>query len=497
MNVIWIVCDTWRQDHLGAYGNKVIHTPSLDALAAKSIRFNNHYAGSFPTMPTRADHHTGRWTMSFMGWGPLPAGQVTVAQTLVQKGFTTAAAVDPPFYLRSDMNYDRGFQAFFMIPGQVTGGYTWWSEDGDTVPSLYTGPGQRSEQNRQHESWDERASWRYESDQCAPRTFTRAMQWLERHYKEDFFLYVDSWDPHEPWDAPAHFTEPYWPGYDGEVIYPIYGRWQEAEGYTEEKVRKADATYCGKITMVDTWIGHLLRTVENMGLMEKTAIIFTTDHGFYFGEHGGLFGKQFAARADGSPCNRWDKDSTWGPNPLYKENILLPLLVYVPGISPGVYDPLTSAVDVMPTVLDILGQDMPSFVEGSSLLPKMRDTSLPGREFVVSSEPFTNPGDSVRYVDNVLRRRGGLSMITVTAGDWSLLYSGSPEKAESKTKGMVQLPHMWQSQLYNLSSDPRQEQNVISHHTEVAKELHQYLVKFMHDTNVAPDHLKSRSELQL
>ena len=234
--------------------------------------------------------------------------------------------------------------------------------------------------------------------------------------------------------------------------------------------------------MVDTWIGHLLRTVENMGLMENTAIIFTTDHGFYFGEHGGLFGKMYPARrADGSRGSWLDEDATWGPNPLYKECILLPLLIYIPGINPRVYDKLTSAVDIMPTVLDFLGQDIPSFVEGSSLLPRIHDTSLPGREFVVSTEPFTNPGDPVRYVDNVLRRRGGLSMITVTSGDWSFLYS--PDTAGSE--------------LYNLKSDPQQAQNVISRHPEVAKELHQYLVKLMRDTNVESHHLKYRSTLQL
>ena len=315
-----------------------------------------------------------------------------------------------------------------------------------------------------------------------PQTFTLAMQWLERHYKEDFFLYVDTWDPHEPWDAPAYYTELYWPGFDGETPYPLYGFWQDTPGFTEEMVRKAHAAYCGEVTMVDTWIGRLLRTVENMGLMEKTAIIFTTDHGIYLGDHGGLFGKgQPARRADGSPGSWLDEDATWGPNPLYKECILIPLLVYVPRIPPGVYDQLASPVDVMPTVLDFLGQDIPSFVDGSSLLPKMRDTSLPGREFVVSCEPFTNPGDPVRYVDNVLRRRGGLATITVTTGEWSLLYS--PDSAGSE--------------LYNLKSDPRQAQNVISRRPEVAKELHQYLVKFMRDTNVEPHMLKSRSELKL
>ena len=67
MNVIWIVSDTFRRDHLGAYGNPHIRTPSLDKLAAGSVRFDAHYSAGFPTMPTRADHQTGRWTMSFMG----------------------------------------------------------------------------------------------------------------------------------------------------------------------------------------------------------------------------------------------------------------------------------------------------------------------------------------------------------------------------------------------------------------------------------------------
>ena len=58
--------------------------------------------------------------------------------------------------------------------------------------------------------------------------------WLELHYKEDFFLYVDTWDPHEPWDAPPYYTERYWPGYDGEIIQPIYANWQDAPGFTRK-----------------------------------------------------------------------------------------------------------------------------------------------------------------------------------------------------------------------------------------------------------------------
>ncbi len=463
MNVIWIVADTFRRDHLGAYGNKGIRTPALDTLAARSVRFDRHYAAGFPTMPTRADHATGRWTMSFMGWEPLPEDVVTLAQILADRGFHTAAVVDTPFYIRHGMNYDRGFQTFFTIQGQE-------------------GSGTRVLQKGHHESRDLKAWWRTESDRNVAQTVTRAMEWLELYYKEEFFLYVDTWDPHEPWDAPPYYTELYMPDYDGEVVQPPYGYWFDAPNMTEEKVRKAHATYCGEITMVDTWIGYLLRKVENMGLMERTAIIFTTDHGFYFGEHGGLFGKMtFDKRPDGTLYRHGDPDARWTHSPLYEELVALPLLIYVPGVRPGTYGGLTSAIDVMPTVLDILKQPIPQFVEGRSLLPKMHHASEPGREFVVSTIPFANPGDRVRSVDNVSRRLTSGLVTTVTTREWSFLYSVEP--------GM--------SELYHLPSDPRQERNVVHNHKEVAGEMHQLLVKFMRETGVAPGLVEPRLALRV
>jgi len=293
MNVILIIADTFRRDHLGAYGNKTIHTPVLDSLAMKSVRFDRCYAAGFPTMPNRADLATGRWTISFMSWEPLPNEEVILAQILAKEGFHTAAFVDTPFYIRKGMNYDRGFQTFVSVPGQE-------------------GSATRLLENYHHESRDVRAAWRFESDLNAPRTITKAMEWLERHYQEDFFLCIDTWDPHEPWEAPNYYVEQYWPDYDGEIIQPRYSYWQDVPGFTEEIVKKAHATYCGEITMVDTWIGYLLRRVENMALMENTAIIFTSDHGFYFGEHGGLFGKMcFTKRPDGRLYAHGEEGSGW------------------------------------------------------------------------------------------------------------------------------------------------------------------------------------------
>ena len=414
-------------------------------------------------MPTRADHATGRWTMSFMGWEPLPEDEVTLAQILAENGYHTAAAIDTPFYIRGEMNYDRGYQTFFFHPGQE-------------------GSPTRVQQVGNHESRDIRDRWRLEKDHNAPQTFANAMNWLETHYKEDFFLYIDTWDPHEPWEAPPYYTEMYWPGYDGEIIQPIYGHWQDEPGFSAEKVKKANATYCGEITMVDTWIGYFLRRVENMGLMDKTAIIFTSDHGFYFGEHGGKFGKMTFDKRDGGGLYRFgDSDARWAHSPLYEELVRIPLLVYVPGVEPSVYDGMTSVVDVMPTVLDIAGVRSPGNVHGTSLLQRMRDSSAAGREFTVSTIPFANPGDEVRSVDSIRRNLVNSQVTTITAGDWSLLYSTD--------EGM--------SELYNLANDPAQENNIISGNLEVAKEVHQYLLKFMRETGVSDHLLKPRQEFRL
>ena len=140
---------------------------------------------------------------------------------------------------------------------------------------------------------------------------------------------------------------------------------------------------------------------------------------------------------------------------------------------------LTSAVDVMPTVLEILGCKIPDFVEGRSLLPQINDPAAKGREFAVSSIPFANPGDPVRSVDNFLRMLKAPTVTTITSENYALLYS----------------PDRGQSRLYDLALDSAQQKDIISDQPDVALELHQYLVKFMRDTHVAEYLLKPRLEL--
>jgi arylsulfatase A-like enzyme len=460
MNLIWIISDTLRLKDVGFYGNKKVKTPVIDELGAKSVAFDRHYIGSFPTMPARADFLIGRWTGTFMEWGPLPKEQDTLPNILAKKGYNTAAVVDTPFYLHQNiqprhtndcMNYELGFNSFIEIPGQGSPYFT------------LGGKGH--------------GKWTSESDRFAPRTFKAAEEWLENNYKDDFFLYIDTWDPHEPYDAPDYYTKQYLPEYDGELIHPPYKSWKNAPGFTEEKVKKAYATYCGKITMVDTWLGYFLKKVENMGLLKNTAIIFVTDHGFYFGEHGGLFGKETM----GTSVSIEDRlNTTWAGSPMYEELTHIPLFIYIPGVEPGRYSGLTSAVDLMPTALEILETQAPDWVEGHSLLPAVKNNKLKGREFVVSGHPLTGKPDS----NGVVPGRPSYHLpgwdTTITTEEWALLYS-------------LKDP----CELYHLPSDYNQQKNVIKQHPEVAKELHSYFVKFLRETDTSQELIEPRLTLNI
>ena len=156
-------------------------------------------------------------------------------------------------------------------------------------------------------------------------------------------------------------------------------------------------------------------------------------------------------------------------------------MIYIPQVAPGTYKGLNSAIDLMPTVLDILSVNIPEQVKGKSLLPMLKDTSKKGREYVISTIPFRNPSEKVRLVDGQSRIAETGSDTTITTEEWSLLYHPDPGR----------------SFLYHLPSDPKQEKNVISDHPEVARKLHQYLVEFMKENNVAKELLNPRLELKI
>jgi arylsulfatase A-like enzyme len=184
---------------------------------------------------------------------------------------------------------------------------------------------------------------------------------------------------------------------------------------------------------------------------------------------------------DGTLQAHRDRQATWDHSPLYEEVVALPLLIAAPGVAPGAYGGISSAVDVMPTVLDWLGEPIPPWVEGRSLLPALRNRAAPGRAVTVSTLPFANPDDQVNSVDNVSRTLREPLVTTVTSTEWALLYSPAPGRSE----------------LFHLPTDPRQERNVISGHAAVARDHHRMLLDFLAETRVPPRLIEPRRELRM
>ena len=450
-NVVMIIADTFRSDYLGAHGGDV-HTPNLDALAARSIDFRRHHIGSFPTVPTRADILTGQYSLAnTIGWGALPKEVPVLPQLLQHAGVSTAGVVDTPFFRLKGYNWDRGFDFFYDLELQQVG-------------QLTTDPRHRNPTKLVPEPWVT------EFDHAAPQTMTLAEKCIEQLVDRDrFFLYVDTWDPHEPWDAPVWYGKRYKPDFTGRDIKPAYGNYKE-HGLTDDDLAEATAAYKGKMSMVDRWIGRLLDRIDTMGLSDETAIIFTTDHGFNFGERGGQFGKMVAG-----PAERGER--RWLRSPLHKEIVEIPLLVSIPGVEPRVEERLSGAIDMAPTVADLFGIEKQDWMHGRSLLEYIQSPDALEDDVIISAMPLGVPGRAaVSVVDDITRSVTEWQPITVASGDWVLLFATWDDPIE----------------LYDVKADPDWLTNVAEDHADVVQALHAKMLAELVKAGADEEQLEAR-----
>lgn len=477
MNIVHINADTLRRDHLGLYGNPWIHTPHLDRFGAQATVFANAYAGSFPTVPNRHEVLTGRFVFTYHEWAPLPPQDVVLAEVLGQAGYTCMMIADTPHIFQRGFYYDRGFTAWQWIRGQE-------NDRLHTDPHdvrLPAAPHKLREPERTVKQYLRNVSRRRsEQDYFVAQTMTTAAEWLERNMRSGpFFLYVDTFDPHEPWDPPRHYLDLYDPDYEGdEVIYPVYGYWRDF--LDERELRHCHALYCGEVSLVDRWVGTLLDAIEQLGLLDTTAVFVTSDHGFYFGEHG-IIGKSIIVPGQGSV-----------PFPLHEEVIRIPLIAHVPGIPGGKrIDAFAQPVDLMPTYLELAGVPNPGTTHGRSLLPLLRGEPMDDRAFAVSSHAINRP---------VPGRPS-----TITTPQWCFIY-GAPgsrttavrtEAVDSVNRLELVAEIAQTPQLYDRGSDPGHLHNVIADHPEVARELHAAYLRFLETVGTAPANMEARRLLIL
>ena len=452
MNVIAIMSDTLRYDHLGCHGNSWIRTPKLDAFSKRCVVFDRAYQASFPTIPTRTDMMTGKLTFPFRGWTPLPEDETILPELMTEAGYVTMLIADTPHLMRDGHRFDRGFLGWDWIRGQE--GDRAITDDVpvplQSAPEKIRGP----ERMQQHHYRWRAANWKTERDTFVARTMQRASDWLElNHTHEKFFLYIDTFDPHEPWDPPQHYVDMYDPGYEGEVIdHPEYGF---CDHLSEAEIRHCQALYAGEVSLVDTWVGHLLEKVENLGLLEDTAVILLADHGHYIGDHGRI------GKSGQGPDGAW---------PFYEAVSHIPFWGYVPGADGNGKRChfLAQPVDFMPTVLDLAGLKAPGGLYGVSLAPMMRGArSSSGRRTAVTSAALPTRED--RSVCS-----------SITDGTWTLHYRGAN----------------WPAELYDIHKDPAQKQNRYNNRNlPVARRLHRAYLKTLRDAGTPEEKLALRMQL--
>jgi len=289
--------------------------------------------------------------------------------------------------------------------------------------------------------WQHR-DWRGEMDCFPPRTAQTAAAFLEGNYLHDpFLLWVDFFDPHEPWDPPEYMVRKYDPDYAGTpMLHPNYGR---ADDYTEEELRNLRAHYCAEAELVDRWVGRAIEKIDDLGLWRNSIVIFTTDHGISLGEHNRT-GK----------TNISDNDNRhW---PLYPEIAHIPFMVAAPELKGGTsVDGFAQPVDILPTLLELAGVDVEPVeaFHGRSFAPMLQ-----GKRNDTDSD-FAICGSYLRPTSD-----GNIPSDATTP----VLYTDRWAYAPIGPDG--------QRQLFNLAADPYGETDIASDHPEVVEELHGLLV---------------------
>ncbi|MGC9319143.1 MAG: sulfatase family protein [Armatimonadota bacterium] len=400
-NIVYVMTDTLRTAWLGCYGSEAIRTPNIDALARQSVLFTRAYPESLPTIPVRRAVFTGRrcypfrdytpvpWDIVYLpGWQAMDRTEDTVAENLANAGYHTGFVTDTIPYFAPGFNFQRGFWQWHYTRGlqQDRWGSVHAVSDDDLEGYWWPGGDAPVHSNLRYHVANSRGRLR-ERDTTTAEVFRWAMEFLEdNRHAQPFYLFVDSFRPHEPWEAPRRYYEMYAdPDYDGPTIpHPRYQP-MDQQGLTEAMVADIIAHYSGLVTLVDTWLGMLMDTLERLDLLESTLVIFTSDHGTNFADN--------PQRVVGKPAY-----SLW-PGLMH-----LPLLVRLPGganagsrVSDLVYN-----IDATATLYDLAGVDDHQPIDGRSLLPLLLGEEGWGpREYVTCRY-----GDCVCCIDDQWWVRG-------------------------------------------------------------------------------------------
>ncbi len=467
--------DTLKRGYLGCYGSEWVKTPSLDRFAAEAVVFDQAYCASFPCMPARRDFVTGNYEFPFRGWGPLEETDRPVAARLSAAGQTTALVTDHYHLFREGSgNYHWPYDCWQFIRG-IEADKVYSDPAAELGIDYRCRPERLQAYHREHYYKFKHFEMKTEADWFAPRTYTAASDWVRRNRRQPggFHLQIDCFPPHEPFDPPPGYAEAYDPDYVGDrLATPAYRPWDG--NYTEREIRNIRALYAGLVTHVDKWFGAFIDSLREMGVLEQTLVVVSTDHGTYTGDHG------------------WTgKLGTY----MYDCVCHIPLMIRCPGVKPRRETALAQNVDVVPTLLEAAGTTPEVPIHGRSLLPLVRGEAERVREYAHSGMfgrwHTVNDG---RYAFHQWHsREAPLHWYGLT--NTYFVGAGPLGPVETSPLGPRRLvaasepSQRWPTAIFDLQADPNQEHNLAPERPDLVARFKAEIERFCAEISAPPEYL--------
>jgi len=322
LNVVFVTADQLRAQALGCMGNNQVKTPNIDRLASQGVLFTNAISNFPVCTPARAMWLTGKYPTStgvISNDIQLPPEEITIAEVLKDMDYKTG-------YI-GKWHLDGPNRKGFIPPGTRRQGFDYWAAANichNYFNAFYYSDSPKKIQIEGYQP-------DHETD--------LAIQFIEDHRKDKFFLNLHWGPPHDPYIAP----EKYMKMYDPEKVQLRDNVVHCVPKNMHPAVREQIAAYYAAISSIDWNMGRLMNALDDLGLADNTIVMFTSDHGDMLFSLALLF-------------KQWP----------YEESIRVPLIVRYPrGAKPGVrYDSLISTVDVMPTITSLCGAKIPKSVQG-------------------------------------------------------------------------------------------------------------------------------------
>lgn len=434
-NIIYILADDLGYGDLSCYGQKLFSTPHIDQLAKQGLLFTQHYSGSTVCAPSRSALMTGQHTgHTFVrgnkevqpeGQHPLPDESYTIAEALKKAGYTTGAfgkwGLGYPGS-EGDPNH-QGFDTFFGYNCQRMGHhyypYHLWSNQDSLILKANTG--------KQKEAY-------------APELIHQeVLRFIRDNQEQPFFLYLPSIIPHAELIAPDSVMNKHLGKYEPEVLYEGYDEGPRYRRGPYESQKNSHAAFVAMIEILDRQVGEIVQTLEELGLSENTLIIFTSDNGPH--QEGGADPEYFNSNG---PLRGFKRD-------LYEGGIRVPMIAKWPGkISAGTRTDHVSAFwDLFPTLAELTQIETPEYLDGISFLPTL------------IGKPSEQQAHEYLYWE--FHERGG--RLAVRKGKWKAVKYEVLEKPEAPLE------------LYNLSKDIGEENNLAQQFPEIAAEMQSIMDK--------------------